>query len=56
MGGCLFHHNDTIFHCTSSGNPGAYDIEVVSIHMTKAIAEAFARSHYEAAERILLSE
>ena len=57
MNGVLFHEGDIILYCGTDGRPssGTEGIKVISTHMTLAIAERFAKSHYEAFERILLT-
>lgn len=50
----LYHYKDDIWYCSYDGTPAAVNVKVLSIHGTKKMAEAFAKSHFEAAERILI--
>lgn len=52
----LYHEDDQICGCDHHGSPTSKGVKVLSIHMTFKMAEAFARSHYETAERILLGD
>ena len=56
MNGFLYHDGDVISFCDKNGSPCGKGIKVLSTHMTLKMAEAYAKSHYEAAERILLGE
>lgn len=51
----LFYHKGNIIPMIWARR-GSKHIEVISIHMTKAIAEKFAKSYHETPERILLSD